>query len=87
MYLSFGDARDHHIPLLGDYLTPLPLERKFYCLQYYQEDGHGDKCALGVPFHSSSVFNTHPTPMFDAQGDHQALSRVVCPAACFALLF
>lgn len=37
LYLSLGEARDHHIPLLGDYLTLLLLGHPFYRIQYYQE--------------------------------------------------
>lgn len=37
LYLSLGEARDHYIPLLGDYLTSLLLGHKIYWIPYYQE--------------------------------------------------
>jgi hypothetical protein len=41
LYLSFGEARDYHIPLLGNYLTSSLLGHQIYCIQYCQEKGEG----------------------------------------------
>lgn len=37
LYLSLGEARDHHIPQLGDYLTSLLPGHQIYRIQYHQE--------------------------------------------------